>query len=112
MDATLSSSEREMGSAMGSDEPEPAPPYPPNCGCGCHHYPYKVKRPECYCCAAGHSAEPAPREEPDPPVTEMRVCEIASLILHPGQLYRFTVDLTCGKCRAYFGGLSESEESR
>ena len=36
-------------------------------------------------------------------VVEMRVCEIAHLILHPGQLYRFTVDPDCAGCRAYFG---------
>jgi len=34
-------------------------------------------------------------------ITEMRVCEIAHLILHPGQLYRFTVDENCAGCRAY-----------
>ncbi len=42
-------------------------------------------------------------EVPDAEVMEMRVCEIAFLILRPGQLYRFTVDPDCARCRAYFG---------
>jgi hypothetical protein len=36
--------------------------------------------------------------------TEMRVCEIARLVLRPGQLYRFSVDENCAECRAYGGG--------
>lgn len=34
-------------------------------------------------------------------VTEMRVCEVAHLVLRPGQLYRFSVDQNCVECRAY-----------
>lgn len=54
----------------------------------------------------------APDPEPEKP-TEMRVCEIAHLILHPGQLYRFTVDETCEQCRAYLADPKpETERSK
>lgn len=34
-------------------------------------------------------------------VTELRVCEIDRLFLHPNQLYRFTTDEACTACRDY-----------
>jgi hypothetical protein len=37
----------------------------------------------------------------DSPIQEMRVCEIAHLILRPGQLYRFSIDPECPGCVAY-----------
>ena len=42
-------------------------------------------------------------EVPSAQVVEMYVCEIAHLILHPGQLYRFMVDENCAECKTYFG---------
>lgn len=37
---------------------------------------------------------------------EIAVCEIAHLILTPGQLYRFHIMPDCKECAAYFGAPS------
>lgn len=40
------------------------------------------------------------------PVVELRVCEIAHLMLRPGQLYYFTADPACAACQAYLASLA------
>lgn len=62
-----------------------------------HHDHHRAGTPCPFCCL------PEDRVTHEGRVTEMRVCEIAHLILRPGQLYRFTVDPNCDKCLAYFG---------
>lgn len=49
---------------------------------------------------------------PPPPPTEMYVCEIAHVILHPGQTYRFSVKDGCQGCKDYFGKKSPTLEER
>jgi len=39
-----------------------------------------------------------------PAVTEMRLCEARMVVLHPKQLYLFSVDPDCEKCVAAAGG--------
>lgn len=38
-----------------------------------------------------------------PSIIEMRLCESRFVVLHPNQLYRFTVAPGCGKCAAAAG---------
>ena len=37
------------------------------------------------------------------PVTEMYICEVPHIVLHPDQLYYFLVDLDCEACRREAG---------
>lgn len=48
-------------------------------------------------------------QAPEATTTEMRICELEMLFLHPNQLYTFTVDPNCAKCLDYLNRSNHKE---
>lgn len=78
---------------------DPATPPAAPCACGCHSYPYKGKRPECFCCPAGHA--PAAPRPPSAPACSVNGCACA---------YAHADGVACNKCGHYAAASSESHD--